>query len=116
MADLSLDPRDIESLASKLDEFGAVLTDKEKALLAAAFGLASTALSQAGSEAESGGVQIGAIASRADSKVQMPQSAPSLSAAFRKSFTAGKPGRFTIGRGGEVADVSVGGTTVTWTA
>lgn len=116
MTDINLNQRDIESLAGKLDEFSAVLTDKEKALLHSVFGLASTALNQAGSEAESGGVQMRELASFSDAKVRMPQSMPTLSDAFRNSFKPGGKGRFTIGRGAEVMDVSVGGSTVTWTA
>lgn len=116
MADIKLNQNDIDSLAGKLDEFAAVLTDKERALMHSIFGLASTSLNQAGSEAESGGVQMREIAAFSDAKVRIPQSMPSLSDAFRNSFKPGSKGRFTIGRGQEVMDVSVGGSTVTWTA
>lgn len=117
MADINLDPRDIEDLAGKLDEFSAVLSDKEKALMSAVFGLASTALQQASSEAESGGARMRELPSFADAKVALPQTMPRLSDAFRNSFKPGSMGRFTIGgRGGQVADISVGGSTVTWTA
>lgn len=116
MTEINLDQRDIENLAGKLDEFSAVLSDKEKALLHAVFGLASTALNRASGEAESGGVQMRELSSFADAKVRLPQTVPRLSDSFRDSFKPGGKGRFTIGRGSEVADVSVGGTTVTWTA
>lgn len=117
MSDVQLSQGDIDSLAGKLDEFSAVLTDKEKALLQAIFGLAGTALGEASSEAEGGGARMAALATFSDARISLPTKLPSMSDAFRGSFRPGRVGRFDItASGGELASVSVGGSTVTWTA
>lgn len=116
MPDIQLSQGDIDSLASKLDEFAAVLTDKEKALLQAVFGLAGTALGEASGEAEAGGTQMRGIATFSNAKIAMPTKLPNMSDAFRGSFMPGKVGRFDIGGAGQLATIAVGGTTVTWSA
>jgi hypothetical protein len=114
MPQVNFSQSDIESLASKLDELGAVLTEKERGLLTAVFGLAATAFSGAASEAESGGVSLQPVAAFTDAKVSLPSRLPRLSDSLRGAFTPGAGGKFTIRNGGLNESVAVGGTTVTW--
>lgn len=122
------------SLAAKLDEFSAVLTEQEKAVLLGIFGMANTALSSA-SQTESARRQTeggrfavsGATGTAAPAAASAPAasaavaaapvmgSLPKLSDAFKNTFTAGTPGAFKFGGAGPLADsvdVSVGGACV----
>jgi len=122
MAEIKIGQDQIDGLAKKLDEFSEVLDENERALLLAVFGIASTALSQANQESEAAGGRAirgtQSITSLPDSKMERPVAAalPKLSAGFRNAFTSGAAGRFKFAGVGPVADVAVGGTTVTWSA
>jgi hypothetical protein len=89
---------DIDDVASKLDEFGAVLNDREKAILLGVFSLAAGGISKAAQSA--GTPQSGTSAQ---------SSVPSLSAGFRTAFQKGVGTRFTVDSGQtEAVGVKVG--------
>ena len=73
---------DVDDIAKKLDEFGAVLNDREKAVLLGVLGLAAEGINAA-SQAASG-----------SSSSTAPL--PSLSSGFRNAFQRGVGSRFRI--------------------
>ncbi len=80
---------EIRQLASKLDEFGEVLTDKERAILLYAFGLLRKDFAQKGGGGQGGGGKL-----------------PRLSEAFNSAFTPGGAAGF----GSEAERTNVTGT------
>ena len=117
MAEISISQQDIDSIARKLDDFGDVLSENERGVLLAIFGLAATAIGSASSESEAAGNPIThSIASFSDTRLSFSGRLPRLSDGFQNAFRPGAAGRFKIGSIGTVADVAVGGTTVTWSA
>ncbi len=117
MASIQISQTDIDNLAKKLDEFSAVLSPNEQALLHAIFGMAGMSVSGAASESESGGVDLSrGMTGFSDAKISITGNLPKLSSGFLDAFRPVRPGRFTFGQGiGTNAAVGVGGSTVTWT-
>lgn len=103
MADLEFTSKDIDALAGKLDDVGANLDDREKAMMLAVFQMAGDQLAEAATEVEG----FAATSYSPAFKVASMQAMPSLSDGFRTSFVRGGPG----GLRGPVAaewDVTVG--------
>ena len=74
---------DVDDIAKKLDEFGAVLNDREKAVLLGVLGLAAE------------GIDAASQAASASSSSTAPL--PSLSSGFRNAFQKGVGTRFRVG-------------------
>jgi len=81
--DVTVTQADVDDMASKLDQFGAVLNDREKAVLLGIFGLAAQAISDEVRGSTSTPAQ--------------PSSLPSLSSGFRAAFQKGLGTRFRFG-------------------
>jgi hypothetical protein len=74
---------DIDNVAVKLDEFASVLSDREKAVLTAVFGLAGGTIQQW-------------VASGRQTQSGSAPATPPLSAGFREAFSNGVGTTFTI--------------------
>jgi hypothetical protein len=74
---------DIDDIAKKLDEFGAVLNEREKAVLLGVLGLAADGIEKAAAAAP-------------PAPPKGASSVPSLSSGFRNAFQKGVGTRFTI--------------------
>ena len=89
MAEVSIDRKDIDQLAQKLDNLGENLNDEEKTLLLAVFRLGGEAITgQAEDVADVfRGEKAGALTLNREGQL------PSLSSGFKDAFTAGRAGR-----------------------
>ncbi|WP_437625295.1 hypothetical protein [Sorangium sp. So ce1151] len=83
MQQIVITKEDLDGISRKLDEFGAVLTERERTVLLATFGIAAQAIAQASKGAAP--VKAGAAAPL-----------PPLSVGFRKAFESGVGTRFTL--------------------
>lgn len=84
MAEMVIRQADIDSLGQKLEDLSEQLSDAEKALLVAMFGLARTAL-DAGSEM----AEVSGFGMSDGVTVSQPRGMPSVSSAFGGAFSAG---------------------------
>ncbi|AKJ03248.1 hypothetical protein ATI61_11883 [Archangium gephyra] len=119
----TISPVEIEEMAKKLDKLGSQLSDNERALLVAVFGMASSAISDATKKVEE---HLGApVAGKLNKPDQFDLGKsetgklPPLSQAFKESFSPGTAGRFALEGGNQFkdsVDVSVGGicVSVSW--
>lgn len=121
MAETRVTQRDIDALAKKLDDLEDVLSETERALLAAVFGLAGTALAEAASsQTEAAGPEFASgvrdFSTFTSTQVETTgASLPRLSDAFMSAFDARTAGNFRFSMPGqEVSTISVGGETITW--
>ncbi|HEX8822633.1 MAG TPA: hypothetical protein VF794_22085 [Archangium sp.] len=119
----NISPKDIDALAKKLDELGKSLDEKERALLLATFGMASTVVSNASRKAESESGTLPAAKSPTVDRIDLSRTAtaklPPLSQAFKEAFTPGPAGRFGVDDGATLQDsvsvgVGVGPVDVSW--
>lgn len=112
----TISPAEIEEMAKKLDKLGSQLSDNERALLVAVFGMASTAIADATKKVEE---HLGApVAGKLNKPDQFDLGKtengkiPPLSQAFKESFSPGTAGRFALEGSNLIQDsidVSVGG-------
>jgi hypothetical protein len=93
MADIEFSSAELTALAAKLDQLGARLNERERAILIATFQMAGDQLSELGSGAGAGGnlesVGFAAPSKLPTLKISNVEALPSLSAGFRDSFTRG---------------------------
>lgn len=117
MPEQRLTIEEITQLANRLDQVGEGLSEKERAILLAVFGLASASLSGAVAQAE-GNVSPDSVGPYPllDASIDVPSTGlPSLSEGFLGAFTEGSPAQI-FAPGEQVRDsVSVDGGIVSWT-
>jgi hypothetical protein len=118
MPDLQITADQMKNLASKLDELGAVLSDNERAVLVAVFGMAASAVANAtkGAQTESGENVAARFASPSSFTLRKGSGAgQKLSVAFLGSFNPSGASSFTVSGIDPVSDdvhVDVGAATV----
>jgi len=84
MASVKVTQDDVESIARKLDELSAALTEREIAVLQGVFGLVGQSIDQL------------AAASPATTAPELPAKLPPLSTGFRQAFEHGVGTKFTV--------------------
>lgn len=82
MQQITITMQDVDGISRKLDEFAVVLTDRERAVMLAMFGIAAQTISR---------TKTGVAAKPGEAAALPP-----LSVGFRKAFEAGVGTKFTL--------------------
>jgi hypothetical protein len=100
--DIVLTQSDVDDIAQKLDEFGAVLNDREKVILLATLALAGQGIAKAAQ-----------AATPEKSPSPAPPTLPSLSSGFRNAFQKGIGSHFSTNQTDQTEKIS-GTAGITW--